>query len=173
MAHLLIGLSLLCALSSTARSQPAADDRIEGAFRVILSSDEFPFEQYRQFTRAGMKTASAEVLAAVRGSSTVYRVDLDMDGLVDCVIEVSLHARNSQFFVVHRVDDGWKITCDFVAQAFSLHWFGGDPPRLKTIQNLASGRLIVSSYAFRDGRYLRTETHEERTDGSIVAPKSK
>jgi hypothetical protein len=156
----------LVALLTTGHSETTVDEKIDAAFHLIVTSDEFPWEQYRQFSAEQVKAGSDKVLAAVRDSSSVYRVDFDVDGSVDCVIQVSLHARNSRFFVVRRVESGWQIECTFVGQGFSLLGFGLRTPTLRTVENHAGGNLSVSSYTFRDDRYVRTETHRERTSQS-------
>ena len=132
------------------------------AFRTIMSDKEFPTSLYPQFTAAEIHAASPKALAAIRKSCSVYQVDFDGDGLVDCVIEVSLRARNSQFFVLRRLAAGWKIACKFEGQSFSFLGFGSSIPDLETWANYGGGHLEVTTYTYRDGHYEQSESHEER-----------
>jgi hypothetical protein len=154
---------LALGLLAHSRAESATDEATTGAFRALISSTEFPFEQYPDFTPAQIRAALPEALVAIQKSSRVFRVDLNTDGRVDCVIEILLHARNAQYFVLQHLKTGWKIIGQFYGQEFSLLGFGSSHwPRLETMLHAGGGHLVYTTYAFRDGRYQETERREEQ-----------
>ena len=141
------------------------DEETVGALRVAMAQKSFPVEQFSQFTPTQIAEATPAALAAVADHTRVYRIDFDGDGAVDRVLQIDLHARNSEFIVLRCAKSGWSVVGDFFGEEFSFLGFGSlFVADLEITRNNGGGDLAVSTYRFEKGRYIRSGAHEERVN---------
>ena len=161
--HFITLSSISVGVLSNGLAASLPDKETIGALRVALAHKSFPYEQFSQFTGAQMAKGTPAALAAVADRTQVYRIDFDSDGAVDRVLQIDLRARNSQFIVLHRTNNGWRVVGEFVGQEFSFLHFGSAPAaHLQVTENNGGGHLAVSSYKLKEGHYVRYEAHEEK-----------
>ncbi len=109
-----------------------------------MAQEWFPSEQFPQSTPEQIAHATPAALSVVAAHTKVYRIDFDGDGAVDRVLQIDLHARNSELIVLRRAKSGWSIVGDFFGQQFSFLGFGSLPvANLEITENNGGGHLAV------------------------------